>query len=214
MITTRLIIARHGNTFGPDDTPTRVGRKTDIPLVAKGRLQGRALGLALKDAGMVPDIVFTSELARTIDTAKEALAALGKPALLPRQTALFNEIDYGPDENMTEADVIDRIGADAIAAWDKDGIPAPGWNVWPDQIRDGWVDFGGSLLRRFEGQTALVVTSNGVARFAPVLTGDEAAFRAANDIKIATGAYCVLEHTGGAHWQIRAWNVRPVLPPE
>ena len=32
---TRILIARHGNTFTKDQTPTRVGRHTDLPLVEK-----------------------------------------------------------------------------------------------------------------------------------------------------------------------------------
>ena len=46
---TTLIIARHGNTFNPGDTPTRVGKHTDMPLVEKGEAQGRALGRYLKE---------------------------------------------------------------------------------------------------------------------------------------------------------------------
>ena len=30
-MTTRLIIARHGNTFEKGQTPTRVGGRTDLP---------------------------------------------------------------------------------------------------------------------------------------------------------------------------------------
>ena len=39
---TRLLIARHGNTFQPDETPKRLGLQ-DIPLVESGLAQGRAL---------------------------------------------------------------------------------------------------------------------------------------------------------------------------
>ena len=51
---TTLIIARHGNTFGPEDTPTRVGARTDVPLVGSGLEQGRALGRWLKAQGLRP----------------------------------------------------------------------------------------------------------------------------------------------------------------
>ena len=40
---TTLIIARHGNTFDKGDIPTRVGARTDLPLVEKGRAQAKAL---------------------------------------------------------------------------------------------------------------------------------------------------------------------------
>ena len=37
-----LIIARHGNTFRKGETPTRVGSRTDLPLVEDER--GRGIG--------------------------------------------------------------------------------------------------------------------------------------------------------------------------
>ena len=32
-MTTRIIIARHGNTFAKDETPRRVGGRTDLDIV-------------------------------------------------------------------------------------------------------------------------------------------------------------------------------------
>jgi probable phosphoglycerate mutase len=46
------------------------------PLSASGRAQARAAGCFLRDAGVVPDRVMTSNLPRTIETAAEVLAAL------------------------------------------------------------------------------------------------------------------------------------------
>ena len=50
----RLILARHGNTFGPGDTPVWVGAREDLPLTDKGRVQSIQFGLALKEAGITP----------------------------------------------------------------------------------------------------------------------------------------------------------------
>ena len=72
---TTLIIARHGNTFGPDDTPTRVGARTDIPLVEKGREQAKAIGKYLREQEMIPDVVYASKLKRAIETAEIAVQA-------------------------------------------------------------------------------------------------------------------------------------------
>lgn len=57
-MTTRLIIARHGNTFTKDQTPTRVGGRTDLPLVESER--GRNIGKYLKLKDMLPDVVFAA----------------------------------------------------------------------------------------------------------------------------------------------------------
>ncbi len=53
-----LVIARHGNTFGPQDTPTRIRARTDLKLVEKGREQARALGEYLREHDLIPDLAY------------------------------------------------------------------------------------------------------------------------------------------------------------
>ena len=65
---TTLIIARHGNTFEDGEPPRRVGARTDLPLTNKGRMQARAVGLWLKENKLMPDVVYSSTLQRTIET--------------------------------------------------------------------------------------------------------------------------------------------------
>ncbi|HRC26802.1 MAG TPA: phosphoglycerate mutase family protein, partial [Alphaproteobacteria bacterium] len=74
---TRLVIARHGNTFESGQTPRRVGARTDLPLTETGRAQGRAVGLLLRAQGMIPARVYTGSLRRTVETAREAMDAAG-----------------------------------------------------------------------------------------------------------------------------------------
>ena len=119
---------------------------------------------------------------------------------------MFDEIDYGPDENKVEADVIVRIGAAAIAAWDECAEVPEGWVVDPDQIIRNWQDFGEQIRAHDDNETVLVVTSNGVARFAPYLTGDFEGFRSTHDIKLATGAVGVFVFEGG--WKVKEWGLK------
>ena len=204
-MTTRLIIVRHGNTFGPNDTPTRVGARTDLPLVETGREQSKKIGLYLKEHNLLPDVVFTSTLKRTREMADIILDVIGIP-VETHALNLFDEIDYGPDENKTEDDVIARIGADAINAWDHDAVVPDGWVVDPGAIIRNWQDFANGLE---EGSTALVITSNGIARFAPhiLLEGFET-FRSRQKIKIATGALCLFKRPSSG-WECSQWNIRP-----
>jgi 2,3-bisphosphoglycerate-dependent phosphoglycerate mutase len=205
-MTTRLIVARHGNTFGPGDVVTRVGR-TDLPLVASGLEQGRMMGRYLKAQGMLPDRIFTSKLQRTSQTAEQLQAETGS-AIAVQRLDIFNEIDYGPDENKPEDAVIARLGEDALKAWDDNAAVPDGWNVDPQDIIRNWQDFAAGLLRDHAGQTVLVVTSNGIARFAPYLTGDFESFRTKHKIKIATGALCIFEYLDGK-WVCTGWNLKP-----
>jgi probable phosphoglycerate mutase len=210
---TRLIVARHGNTFDSGDIPTRVGLHTDIPLVKKGREQGKALGHNLVHRNLIPDVVFTSFLSRAIDTALLAIAEMSNGEIPAYQFGLFNEIDYGPDENKTEDVVIARVGEDAIERWNKEGIAPDGWKVDVEALKSGWAEFASHILEEYAGQTILVVTSNGIARFAPFITGDYDSFKEQYDMKLSTGAYGVLQHSGGsdALWEITDWNFRPPL---
>ncbi len=229
---TTLIIARHGNTFNPDDTPTRVGARTDLPLVEKGREQARALGRYIKEHNLIPDVVYSSKLRRTIQTAEIAIKETGvsNPIF---QLDIFNEIDYGPDENKPEEEVIARIGADAIKAWDEHAIVPVGWQACPQDIIQSWYDFAAQIIKpchpeRREGSNllkidpslatlvqddktediVLVVTSNGIARFAPYITGDFDAFRRSYPLKLSTGALGILKHTS-LGWSVKNWNIRP-----
>jgi 2,3-bisphosphoglycerate-dependent phosphoglycerate mutase len=204
---TTLIIARHGNTFNPGETPTRVGARTDLPLVQTGIEQAKAIGRYLKDNRLIPDVIYSSTLQRTYDTAEIAVKESGvtNPIF---QLHIFNEIDYGPDENKTEEEVIARIGADALKKWDEKAIVPPGWNAYPDEIIQNWLDFSEQIRAHDDNETVLVATSNGIARFAPHITSDFAGFAATHPLKLATGALAILmfEKTG---WVVKAWNIKP-----
>ena len=199
----QLIIARHGNTFGPGDIPTRVGARTDIPLVQSGIEQANLIGQYFKNNQITPDVIYSSELKRTQQTAERALKNIPITPL-----SCFNEIDYGPDENKTESDVIARIGQPAIAAWNQHAIVPPGWQVNPEAIIKNWLDFGAMIQEKHTNQTVFVVTSNGIARFAPYLTGNFDAFCENHAIKLKTGALSSFSYTEDA-WHVDYWNLKP-----
>ena len=205
---TRLIIARHGNTFAPGDLVRRVGL-TDLPLVESGLIQGSRLGTYLKQNNLIPDIIFTSQLKRTIQTAEQAQIAM-KTHLPHKKLSIFNEIDYGPDENQPENEVVARIGKEALHAWESQAKVPAGWNIDPYAIINHWKEFAQALRQDYAKKTCLVVTSNGIARFAPYLTGDFATFSSQYEIKIVTGAVCIFENQNPSEtWNCVAWNVKP-----
>ncbi len=202
----RLLIARHGNTFDAGQTPLRVGKRTDLPLSTSGQQQAEKLGAYLRQQGILVDEVYTSSLKRTQQTAEIALRAAGQqPPMLAR--SLFDEIDYGPDEGKPEADVIARIGEQALADWDSQATVPDGWDVDPEVLVHGWMEFVRDILCG-SAQTILVVTSNGTARFAPHITGDFEAFRQKYTLKLGTGALADFRWQNH-HWQVDGWNIRP-----
>lgn len=204
---TTLIIARHGNTFEDGETPRRVGARTDIPLTDKGREQARAIGTWLGKSGYVPAAAFCSRLRRTEETARIALREAGC-AITPQTLEMLDEIDYGPDENKTEDEVTARAGADALKQWDESGAVPPGWRADPHSIIESWLSFGKRITQDYPEKTVFAATSNGIARFAPHMTGDFDSFKTRHKIKISTGHVCILEHDG-KRWHVTEWNVSP-----
>ena len=209
---TRLIIARHGNTFRPEETPTRVGAKTDLPLVEE--FKGRSIGRYLKEHDMIPDVIYAAPLLRTMQTARLAVQTIGLDSDISSLNA-FVEIDYGVDENKTEEEVRLRLGngniekgKKIIEDWDKNAVVPDGWKVDPDQIIHTWLDFTEKTV--IPHQTTLLVTSNGIIRFAPYLTGDFEKFAQEHKIKVAPGGLCIFDkNDGDSFWTCSAWNVKP-----
>lgn len=230
-MSTKILIARHGNTFTKDQTPTRVGARTDLPLVEEER--GTMLGEYLKDTGLIPNVVYASPLARCMQTAKLALTALGSSLeIIPDHS--FVEIDYGEDENKTEDEVMLRLGKtyltkdgkDAattmseeeikargeavINLWNEKAIVPDGWVVDPNAIIKNWQDFAQKVDDHHKGENVLIVSSNGVIRFAPYLTGDFEKFSSEHDIKVGTGNLCIFEKNDGEeNWRCTGWNIKP-----
>ena len=202
---TRLIIARHGNTFRADQNPTRVGARTDLPLTEDGEEQALKLGHHLASMNIMPSAVFTSELKRTIDTARLACVALDCAA--PNTPLKFlNEIDYGPDENQTDEFVLKRLGDNALKNWDEMAVMPDDWSPRPVEILVNWKSFLKDCVTNRKDQTTMVVTSNGIARFALPHTQNGADL----PMKLKTGAFGILEYDDTSSvWHVKDWNIRP-----
>lgn len=194
---TRLFIVRHGNTFDKGDVVTRVGGRTDLPLSTSGRTQAEALA---RHFSAIPFASARSgPLKRTRETASAILAAQPNPPEL--LTDLFlREIDYGPDENRPEDEVVARIGRAALEAWERDGTIPPGWRADTAAIIGNWQELFHEL--RDAPGNHLVVTSNGIARFAL-----NAADAQRSDAKLATAAWGVIALEGEAA-RVESWNDR------
>jgi 2,3-bisphosphoglycerate-dependent phosphoglycerate mutase len=207
MQATTLLIARHGNNFEPGETILRLGAKSDMPLSQSGMAQGLALGEYLKQNRLIPQKIFTSKLQRTIQMAQQIEKAIGEK--IPMEyLEVFNEIDYGPDEGKTEDEILHRLGEDALRNWDENGLAPNGWQVDATGLRAAWYDLGERIASEYAGQTVLIITHNGVARFASILTGDAGGLHASDGARLSTGAFGHLVHTD-PFWECIEWNVKP-----
>lgn len=196
----KLVILRHGNTFDKGDVVTRVGGRTDLPLSQSGKAQAVNIGETLKDKGFVFSTIYCSPLKRTQMTA-EAVRNATSPGVQITPLEALREIDYGPDENKPEAEVIARIGEAALAAWEKDAIAPPGWRVDAQALRQAWRQFFDQLAD--EAEPILAVTSNGIARFA--LDAADVVVEGVQR-KLKTARYGVVSIGKAAHAEILEWN--------
>ena len=210
-MTTRIIIARHGNTFTKDETPRRVGGRTDLDLVEEER--GRNVGRYLKAKGLIPALVFAAPLKRTIGTARLAIEEMGGSMPLEIDDS-FREVDYaakeGKNPEKMSEDELKETGKCVIDLWNEKAIVPDGWKVSPEDCIHAWMKFGEKVFKNFHGENIMVVSSNGVIRFAPYLTGDFNGFAGEHDIKVTTGGVCVFEREDDEeNWRCTEWNVKP-----
>ncbi|MBI4184842.1 MAG: histidine phosphatase family protein [Proteobacteria bacterium] len=208
----RLVFARHGNTFAPGDRVVWVGRRTDLPLVARGEEQAREAAAGLARAGFVPDAVYCASLRRTRGFAEIVAGALaGAPD--PIVDDRLDEIDYGAWEGLTAEEVAARPGGgDMLAAW-------VGSDAWPEGA--GWRSTREEVSARVRGFIAerlggaagpsrvLVVGSNGVLRFFPrLLDAAPPPAGAPASYQLKTGHLGLVAGEGG-RFRIERWNVSP-----
>ncbi len=81
-----------------------------------------------------------------------------------------------------------------------------GWHIDPHAVIGRWQEFFASAPKKYPDQTLLVVTSNGIARFALKALADGGA---GADLKLKTAAYGVFDTAEGGAPLMLSWNVRP-----
>ena len=100
-VATTLLLARHGETDW--NRERRWQGHSDTPLNDAGRGQARALAAEL--AGEPPDALYSSDLARSSETAEIVGGTLGLPVRLDRR---LREVDVGEWSGLTRAEVEER----------------------------------------------------------------------------------------------------------
>ncbi|MHA6287548.1 histidine phosphatase family protein [Maricaulis sp. CAU 1757] len=198
----RVLLARHGNTFGPGDTPVWVGAREDLPLVKTGEAQARALGEALREAGLRPARIIAGPLARTRRAAEIVAELTGFEADIEIDERL-KEIDYGSWGGKSNAQIEAEFGADTLALWDQHHTRPPGVDWCPDEatLKDNAL---AAMAEAAETDgLALVITSNGILRYMhAALMGEDA------NAKVKTGHVCGAEIKGRAGIRL-FWNEKP-----
>ena len=86
---TIIYLVRHGEV----DNPQQIiyGRELDFPLTPAGRLQMRKLAEKLKNQGIQPQVIYTSPLLRTIQTAQEMANVFKKIPIIKKEALLESD---------------------------------------------------------------------------------------------------------------------------
>ena len=204
-----LIFARHGNTFGPGDKVVWVGRETDLPLVARGEEQASEAAEALRSAGLVPTSVTSGTLKRT-----RGFAGIVRDALCPQVTAAqdprLDEIDYGAWAGLSSEEIAALPGGTAMAeAWQKEDVwpEGAGWRSTQAEILDALRSFLDDVLASAkDGETRLIVSSNGTLRFVPRLLGIAAP---GASYQMKTGHLGMVRRDADGTLKLVCWNAKP-----
>ncbi|MCH8490150.1 MAG: histidine phosphatase family protein [Oceanicaulis sp.] len=202
----RLILARHGNTFEAGETPVWVGAREDYALTAKGQEQSRAIGAALKTAGIVPARIIAGPLKRTREGAALAAKVCGFGGAVEIDERL-KEIDYGVWGGRSDADISAQWGAGAIEAWrERSVVPdGAGWSPDPHMI-EAHAKAVLDAVAQAQGGDVLMISSNGILRYFHRLIAGAGA--PPEEAKVKTGHMGAARLENGA-WRLLGWNVPP-----
>ena len=204
----RLLVARHGNTFHTGDVILRVGAKTDLPLTDEGKAQTRLLGSHISQTYGTPSVIFTGNLKRLQESTHQIASVFSSTPKMITDLR-FNELDYGIHDGMREEQFVHLVGTKRLEQWNQCAIPLEEWQVSREELFRIWEEFSEELKSGIHGSLVLVVTSNGIARFAGGITGNFERFSKEYSLKLATGGYVVFSLDSDGNWQVEEWNIRP-----
>jgi len=127
--TSRLILLRHGQSLY-NERNLFTGW-TDVELSGRGRAEARRAGEILRNAGLYPDLCFTSWLKRAIHTAQIALGEMGWEQIDCLKSWQLNERHYGAWQQRNKEEVKEEVGEERFVAIRR------GYDTPPPPLPDG-----------------------------------------------------------------------------
>ncbi|WP_375406112.1 phosphoglyceromutase [uncultured Amnibacterium sp.] len=119
-----LVLLRHG--YSDWNAKNLFTGWVDVRLTERGVEEGRRAGRLLKDADLLPDLVYTSLLTRAIQTADEALLTADRAWLPVVRDWRLNERHYGALQGKDKAQTLAEYGPEQFATWRRSyDVPPP-----------------------------------------------------------------------------------------
>lgn len=185
-MTGTLILVRHGQSEWNLQNLFTGWRNPN--LTAQGEGEARATGKALKAAGIVPDLYYTSALRRAQHTLDLMLEEMGILNVTITRNIALNERDYGDLSGLNKDDARQKWGEEQVLVWRRSyDVPPPGGESLKDTAARTLPYYEAEILPRLKAGKTVLVAAHGNSLRALVmaiegLTPDEILAR-----EIATG---------------------------
>jgi 2,3-bisphosphoglycerate-dependent phosphoglycerate mutase len=119
-----LVLLRHG--FSDWNEKNLFTGWVDVRLTPRGIEEGRNAGRLIREAGLLPDVLFTSVLTRAIQTADEALLAADRAWVPVVRDWRLNERHYGALQGKDKAQTLAEYGPEQFKTWRRSyDVPPP-----------------------------------------------------------------------------------------
>ena len=203
----KLILARHGNTFGPGDKVTWVGSSNDLPLVESGLAQAERAAEALASTELAA--IYCAPLLRTKKFA-EIVAAKQQNKNTPIIEKRLTELDYGDWSGHSDDEIAAKFG-DSLSNWmNKSAWPSDcHWASSEAEVSAEIQSLVAELAEKYQDKTVLLVSSNGRLRYFLKLISGEFERRVSDkQFKMGTGRISVIEGSAN-NYSVVCWNQEP-----
>ena len=191
-MTGTLILVRHGQSEWNLLNLFTGWRNPD--LTEQGMEEARATGKALKAAGIVPDLYYTSALRRaqhTLDLMLEEMGVLN--CTIIRNTAL-NERDYGDLSGLNKDDARAKWGEEQVLIWRRSyDVPPPGGESLKDTAARTLPYYEAEILPRLQAGGTILIAAHGNSLRAMVMAIEGLTPEQILKREIATGQPTVYE---------------------
>jgi 2,3-bisphosphoglycerate-dependent phosphoglycerate mutase len=119
----KIVLLRHGESIWNKEN--RFTGWTDVDLTDKGREEAAEAGKALKKAGFVFDLAFTSVLKRANKTLEITLKEMGLENIPVKRSWRLNERHYGALQGLNKSETASKHGEEQVLIWRRSYNIAP-----------------------------------------------------------------------------------------
>ena len=194
----RLVLVRHGQSEWNEKNLFTGWRDPD--LTAQGVDEARRADAALKAAGMVFDLGFTSLLQRAQKTCALLLEQQGQTDLPVTRHEELNERDYGDLSGLNKDDAREKWGEDQVHIWRRSfDIPPPGGESLKDTAERVLPFFNLEIMPLIKDGKDILIAAHGNSLRALVMQLDGLSAAQIINVNIGTGEpYCYAMNADGS----------------